>query len=476
MINIVSVRVGDKYPIEYVHKLHDGICRHLGEEQAHFCLTDDPESLPDGVTPIPAPSGLPGWWAKIALFSPDMPWAEGDEVLYMDLDVCVTGRLEGLPHGIIKDWHWPTYNSSVMRWRHGEHRDIWSRFTPDVMTRPTESLKGLLPKGQINGGDQEWISQVSAWDTFPPDMFVSYRNATAWPPDGCKAVVFHGQPKPDEVTEGWVPGVWKVGGFTCPPTMDGMNVSADFAYDNIRANVKRDLPWFSGFGEQDRGCVIVGGGPSLADSVKAIKDHKRRGLKIITVNNALRFLLSKGVTPDVHVMLDAREENLHMVEDAPRNVRYFLASQVHPCVFDALSGHDVVLWHCGMHDGTELMEIVKPWFDDGPDQRPVVFVPGGGTVGLRSISLAWLSGYRKIHLYGFDSSYADGRHHAYSQSLNDDDPVMDVVLAGKTYTCARWMIRQAMEFQQQVLYLRDKGVKVIAHGSGLVPAMGRLLV
>jgi hypothetical protein len=269
--------------------------------------------------------------------------------------------------------------------------------------------------------------------------------------------------------------VWKVGGFTAMPELKGMNVTHDFAYGNVRANVLRDLPWFSGFGEHDKGCVIVGGGPSLSDSVKAIKDHKRRGLKIITVNNALRFLMSKGITPDAHVMLDAREENLHMVEDAPKNVRYFLASQVHPCVFDALSGHDVVLWHNAMGSGEELMDIIKPWFDEGPDQRPCVLVPGGGTVGLRAINLAWLSGYKKIHLYGFDSSYAEGKHHAYSQSLNDGEPTQEVVLADKTYTCARWMIRQAMEYQQQVLYLRDRGVKVIAHGSGLIPAMGRLL-
>jgi hypothetical protein len=121
------------------------------------------------------------------------------------------------------------------------------------------------------------------------------------------------------------------------------------------------------------------------------------------------------------------------------------------------------------------MDIIKPWFDEGPDQKPCVLVPGGGTVGLRAINLAWLSGYKKIHLYGFDSSYAEGSHHAYSQSLNDGEATMDVVLGDKTYTCARWMIRQAMEFQQQFLYLRDRGVKVIAHGSGLVPDMGKLL-
>jgi hypothetical protein len=205
MINVVSVRVGDKYPIEYVIKLHDGIARHLDEEQAHYCLTDAPDSLPDGIEPILVNPSLPGWWAKVQLFDLDtMPWRNGAELLYMDLDVCVTGRLEELPHGIIRDWHWPTYNSSVMRWRHGEHAAIWDRFTPDVIDRPTESLTGLLPAGQINGGDQEWISQVSAWETFPPDMFVSYRNAVSWPPETAKAVIFHGWPKMGDFDEeGW---------------------------------------------------------------------------------------------------------------------------------------------------------------------------------------------------------------------------------------------------------------------------------
>jgi len=476
MINVVSVRVGTKYGPEYVHRLHDGIVRHLGEEQAHYCLTDRPDELPEGVEPILADPSLPGWWAKVQLFDADtMPWKTGAEVLYMDLDVCVTGRLEGLPHGIIKDWNWPCYNSSVMRWRHGDHRDIWDRFTTAVIDRPTESLVGLLPAGQINGGDQEWISQVSAWETFPANWFVSYRDAVAWPPEGCKAVVFHGRPNPHEVTEGWVPGVWKVGGFTCPPKMDGMNVSADYAYDNIRANVTRDLEWFSGFDKQDKACVIVGGGPSMKDHVQAIKDHRRRGAKIITVNNALAYLTERGLTPDSHVMLDAREENAAFVQDAPKKTRYFLASQVHPCVFDALSGHDVVVWHNGMHDGEELFSIVKPWFEEGPDQKPVVFVPGGGTVGLRALNLAWLSGYKKIHLYGFDSSYEDGNHHAYSQALNDTDSTLTIALDDKTYVCAPWMARQAMEFQENYLALREQGIKIWTHGRGLIPDIWRRL-
>jgi hypothetical protein len=304
---------------------------------------------------------------------------------------------------------------------------------------------------------------------------VSYRNAVAWPPEGSKAIIFHGNPKPEDVTDGWVPGVWKVRGYTCPPKMDGMNVSADFAYDNIRANVTRDLEWFSGFDRQDKACVIVGGGPSMKDNVLAIKDHRRRGTTIITVNNALAYLSERGVVPDSHVMLDAREENVSFVQNAPTKTRYFLASQVHPCVFDALKGHKIVVWHNGMHDGEELFSIVKPWFEEGPDQRPVIFVPGGGTVGLRALNLAWLSGYRKIHLYGFDSSYENGEHHAYPQALNDGDSTLMVALDGKEYPCAPWMARQAMEFQENYLALREQGIKVWVHGRGLIPDLWRRL-
>ncbi len=471
MINIVSVRIGPKYGPEYVLNLHNGIARHLGEEQAHWCLTDDPESLPEGVTAIPAPDHLPGWWAKIALFSPDMPWAEGDEVLYMDLDVCVTGRLEGLPDGIIKDWHWPCYNSSVMKWKHGEHREIWDVFDPALINAPSARLAHLLPKDQVNGGDQEWITAISTWDTFAPEDFVSYRDATAWPPDHSRAVIFHGNPKPHEVTEGWVPNVWKAGGFTAPPKLDGMNVSSEYVYDNIRANVGRDLEWFLGNEKLPGTCVIVGGGPSMKDDLKAIRDHRRRGARIVTVNNALNYLHDHGITPDAHVMLDAREENASMVQNAPKNVRYFLASQVHPCVFEALDEHNVTLWHCGIHDGERLMEIVEPWWE----KKPVVFVPGGGTVGLRALNLAWLSGYKKIHLYGFDSSYEGESHHAYAQPLNDGDNRIVVAMGEKTYTCAPWMLRQAKEFRENFTDLKCKGVSIWVHGRGLIPDMWKAL-
>lgn len=489
-VNFACVWVGEKYGPEYVAILRDMVLRNastMEHECAFWAVTDRPEELPEGVEAIAASPDLPGWWQKVFLFSPDMPWAEGDRCVYFDLDVVVTGRLEDLVEtkGIIRDWHWPCFNSSVMVWDHGEHREVWEQFDPAQIDRPGPIIgPELLPKGQVNGGDQEWVTLVdrtarsAPWPIFPRSWFVSYRHAGDWPPEGCKAVIFHGRPKPHEVArqdpDGWVANTWKVGGWTSLPAMRGINVSLEHIWANVRANVQRDLPWFTGDAPHGREAVLVCGGPSMRRYVEKIRAHKRRGARLVTVNNAWRFLLQRGIRPDAHVMLDAREENAEFVKDAPREgVTYFVASQCHPAVFDALEGRDVAVWHNGVGDCAELHEILEPWWGEGPDQRPIVLVPGGCTVGLRALWLLTFSGYRTIHVYGMDSSFEEGKHHAYAQAINDADAVMRVRMGGKEYLAARWMVRQAREFPDHWRDLQRQGVTLHVHGSGLIPDMAR---
>ncbi len=477
MINVVSVRVGSKYGPEYVRILHDMVLRNLSTvDHAHYCVTDDPDSLPAGVKAIPHNPDLPGWWQKLSLFDRErMPWSDGERIIYFDLDVVITGRLEDLPKGIIKDWAWPCYNSSVMSWDHGEHAEIWDRFEPSVIDMPSRLVPaGALPKGQINGGDQEWITEVGKWPVFPDDMFQSYKwGSKDWPHYGCKAVIFHGSTKPADIAEGWVTDVWKVGGFTSLPAMKGINVTNETILENVRINSARDLTWFRGAFPHNKTAVLVCGGPSLLNSLNAIRDHKRRGSSIITVNNAHRTLIESGIVPDAHVMLDARPENAHFVSIGPECPRYFLASQCAPEVFDALEGREVTLWHNAIGDGSELEEIARPY---ETEENPLILIPGGCTVGLRAIWLAFFSGYRKLHIYGMDSSYAeDGKHHAYDQSLNDGEDVMEVALNGKRYRCAKWMARQADEFQGTYRDAVMHGMRIFVHGEGLIPDMAKVL-
>lgn len=485
--NFVCVWVGDRYSRDYVEIWANMVLRNSSNiDRALWAVTDRPDELPEGIAAIPAdPSIPPSYWAKLQLFSEAMPWEVGDRIVYLDLDVCVTGRLEDLVErkGIPRDHGWPTYNSSVMVWDHGEHRGAWTLFSPEVAM----SRAGLivppecLPAGVPNGGDQEWLTEIGGWDYLPDTWVVSYRwQAKAWPPNGAKVVQFHGEPKPHEVTEGWVPNVWKVGGFTSLPVMNGVNVTHEQILDNVRSSVLRPLPWFSGFGPHKGRAVIVGGAPSLKDCFVDIRAQKRTGAKVIALNNAWRALVDQGVTPDILVLLDARRENVEFIRDLPVGVKCFVASQCHPDVFDALAGHEVVVWHNGFGTNEGLKEILAPWWEEGPNQRPCVLVPGGGTVGLRALWLCAFSGYRTIHLYGCDSSYADdGKHHAYAQSLNDGERIIEVAMVSggkeRRYRCAPWMARQVEEFRESWADLKREGVTIHVHGAGLLPDVARAL-
>jgi hypothetical protein len=87
-------------------------------------------------------------------------------------------------------------------------------------------------------------------------------------------------------------------------------------------------------------------------------------------------------------------------------------------------------------------------------------------------------------MYGVDGCYAeDGSHHAYAQSLNDGEQVVEVARGEKRYRCAPWMARQAMEFDDTWRTLRnyrdfdDKPapVTIHVHGTGLLPDIARSL-
>lgn len=247
----------------------------------------------------------------------------------------------------------------------------------------------------------------------------------------------------------------------------GANVPIDTIMENFKANAARDLPWFVGAMRRSDSISIVGGAPSLRAS---IPDIRARRSTIWALNNAWRPLVDAKITPDAIVIMDARPENVAFVENGP-DCEYLIASMAHPDMFDALKGRRVTVWHADQTGYAEL-EVLSHY-----QAKPWVLVPGGGTVGLRSMVLAGLAGYREMHLYGMDSSYTGAQHHAYDQALNDADRPLTITvpLVNRTYQCAGWMARQADEFVKFRAELIAKGCKIIAHGDGLIPDVSRAL-
>jgi len=187
-----------------------------------IAFTDDPAGLDDGVEPRPIPpiklppTGLGGSpWRKLALWSRDLG-VEGD-VLFMDLDVVVVGPLDDFfdyhpgKLAIIRDWGSKDCgNSSVMRFPAGGAPHLVDRFE-----------RAPLEMRRLYSNEQVFLSRESGLPTvyWPADWCPSFK-AMMMPhfplnffrdvtiPEGARAVVFTGHPRPHEAAEGRWPAPW----------------------------------------------------------------------------------------------------------------------------------------------------------------------------------------------------------------------------------------------------------------------------
>ena len=91
MTVVVCIKAGPKYPTDYANKLFRAVRRN-GHAGRFYCLTDDPSGLERDIIALPVSPLCQGWWHKIYLFS----WDHGIDarLLYMDIDMVVTGSLE----------------------------------------------------------------------------------------------------------------------------------------------------------------------------------------------------------------------------------------------------------------------------------------------------------------------------------------------------------------------------------------------
>lgn len=220
--------------------------------------------------------------------------------------------------------------------------------------------------------------------------------------------------------------------------------------ENVRVNVKRGLPQAGEFKAHNRRLAIAGGGPSLQDTWKKLKNPK---FDVAAVNGSLGFLLERKVTPWACGVVDSGE---HMADIVPRHpdVWYFLSSTCNPKVYEKLEGCKIVQWHPTTPDSI----IYEPGVE--------LAVGGGVTMGLRWLNLGYLLGYRRFDLHGLDSSYRGSRTHAYSDRRDGGDYIE--VDGWKT----------SMNFVQQVVSffgIMDRltqddvdPIKVNLHGTGLL--------
>jgi hypothetical protein len=233
-IDCACVIHGTAYDWSYVEKLYSMLNRHITQGIRLHVYTEKDR-------PVPAPMikhvltdwGLKGpkkaWWYKMQLFNPEH--FKGS-LLYFDLDTVIVNNLDWLVKlptnnfWAVRDFKrlWrPTFygiNSSVMYWNTAQFESVWKQFCQenfnaviagyhgdqDYITSaiPATHLK-FLPIEQVKSW--RWECLDGGYD-FKRRRFLQPNTGTN-PPQTASILVFHGNPKPNKITDSYVQSHWQ---------------------------------------------------------------------------------------------------------------------------------------------------------------------------------------------------------------------------------------------------------------------------
>lgn len=454
-VTFLCLKAGNAYGPEYVNILNDMVRRNLshGYPGRFVCLTDDPEGLDENIQTIPLPDDLETWWGKLYMFKHGL-FAEGERIIFMDLDTVITGDLGPLASydgqfATLRDFLFPQQvGPAIISWRVNDFSaSIWDEW--EACGRPKNEGGDLWWINNLEQG--KFIKNIDILQDKLPGFFCSFKkDCNPYPPKGAHVVCFHGQPKPDNCKSDWVKETWRVGGLNMADFEVICNTGREVVGNNIASACKRHLPWLETEEIKTGDVAIVGGGPSLDRYI-----HELEGKYIVAVNGSHDYLLSKGIIPDVHLLIDARPENIEFMGTPARS--YWIASQCFPEIFDR-AGKNTTVVHMNT-DG--VLESIPQ------TTKNITLISSGSTVGLAGMAIAYCKGWRKIYVYGMDSSYEDD-HHAYKQARNDDDKTILAVAGGKQFVCTPWMVAQVQHFQKLTNELAEGGCEIHVRCDGLL--------
>jgi hypothetical protein len=115
---------------------------------------------------------------------------------------------------------------------------------------------------------------------------------------------------------------------------------------NVQHSIRLGYPQIRPQAAQPDRVCLVGGGPSLNETLTELRDLYFAGAKVVTVNGSYQWCIDHNIRPSAHIVLDARAENARFVQPVIPRCRYLIASQCHPDTWAAVEGRDDVwIWY-----------------------------------------------------------------------------------------------------------------------------------
>jgi len=215
----------------------------------------------------------------------------------------------------------------------------------------------------------------------------------------------------------------------------------------------------------NRTAIIACYGPSLGSTLQHLIDESKDTTRdIVSVSGSHDFLIDRGIIPDFHVECDPRPHKANNIAKGHPNVDYLLGSMVHPVLMDKLQGQNITLWHPSGEFNGQIKDDLEP---------DALFVGGGSNVGLRSLVLFYVLGYRSFSIYGMDCSFTDDGQMwagAHAQKANPiDHGKIETLCDGRRFITAPLYIAYANGFFDSVKVMPDAEFRVF--GDSLLKAM-----
>jgi len=233
-IDCACVIHGQGYSWDYVEKLYSMLNRHISVGVRFHVYTEHYRPVPDPwIKHALIDWGISGpkksWWYKMQLFNPEFHCGP---LLYFDLDTVITKNIDWiwqLPlkyFWTVRDfkhlWRPTAYNvnSSVMWWNTAQYEHVWSGFK-------NQELADMLKQYH---GDQDYITnaitdvdrrffdveRVNSWRWQALDGGYDFRSRKYNAPgagtvdtEKNSILVFHGNPKPDKITDPVIVHHWQ---------------------------------------------------------------------------------------------------------------------------------------------------------------------------------------------------------------------------------------------------------------------------
>jgi len=250
----------------------------------------------------------------------------------------------------------------------------------------------------------------------------------------------------------------------------GVNTTEDVLIAQVSENIRRGLPQVRPDYPNQETICLVAGGPSLEKTKHELIDLYWRGAKIVAVNGTYNWCIEKNIKPSAMVLMDARPFNARFVEQAVPKCKYFISSQCHPDAFELCRDRETFIWHA-ISAGERELELLDEFYFGRKNHHPITL---GTTVSLRAISLLRLIGFLRFEIFGLDSCWMEGEHHAYEQPENGNEQPLpiwpkprDHKIAPRRFLCSPWHAKQAMDFMELI---KERGdlFQLNVHGDGLI--------